>query len=56
MPNHQKYIIFMMSKRKTEEDLIYIYENGVDEIIEKPFNVRLFEAKVKKVLKRLRLQ
>ncbi|MFD1928762.1 response regulator transcription factor [Sporosarcina siberiensis] len=53
MPNQQKYLVFMMSRRKTEDDMIYIYENGVDEYVMKPINIRLFEAQVKKVLKRL---
>lgn len=55
MPNHQKYITFMMSKRNTEEDMVYVYEHGVDEYITKPFNIKLFEARIKKSLKRLRL-
>lgn len=54
MPNHQKYIIFMLSKRKSEEDMFYGLEHGVDEYVTKPFSVKLFEAQVKKVLKRLR--
>ncbi|GIN84727.1 hypothetical protein J6TS2_11130 [Heyndrickxia sporothermodurans] len=54
MPNNKKYIILMMSKRKTEEDMIFAYESGVDEYITKPFNIKLFEAQVKRIIKRIR--
>lgn len=53
LPNNQKFITFMMTKRKTEEDMIYAYENGVDEYVIKPFNLRLFEAQMKRTLHRL---
>lgn len=55
MPNNKKYIIIMLSKRRTEQDMLYSYEQGVDEYILKPFNVRLLEAKIKRLLRRLRL-
>lgn len=54
MPNTMKYIIFMLSKGKTEEDMMYAYDIGVDEFILKPFNVKLVEAQIKRWLKRLR--
>lgn len=54
-PNDQKYIIFMLSKRNSEENIVYAYEHGVDEYVIKPFNINLLEAQMKKVLKRLRL-
>ncbi|MGE6258264.1 response regulator [Heyndrickxia sporothermodurans] len=54
MPNNKKYIILMMSKRKTEEDMIFAYESGVDDYITKPFNIKLFEAQVKRIIKRIR--
>lgn len=55
MPNNKKYIIVMMSKRKSEEDMIFAYEAGVDEYIAKPFSVHLVEARIKRLIKRLRL-
>lgn len=55
MPNDKKYIIIMLSKRRMEQDMLYSYEQGVDEYIYKPFNVRLLEAKIKRLLRRLRL-
>ena len=30
--------------------MLYAYENGVDQYLFKPFNLRLFEAQVKRVL------
>ena len=54
MPNTMKYIIFMLSKGKSEEDLLNAYDIGVDEYIVKPFNVKLVEAQLKRWLKRLR--
>ncbi|WP_052759693.1 response regulator [Paenibacillus sp. DMB20] len=53
MPNNGKFIVFMMTKRNSEEDMIYAYENGVDQYVVKPFNLRLFEAQIKRVLARL---
>ncbi|HHW38050.1 MAG TPA: response regulator [Bacillales bacterium] len=53
LPNNKRFIIFMMTKRKSEEDMIYAYENGVDEYIIKPFNLRLFEAQLKRTFGRL---
>ncbi|OKL37860.1 response regulator [Domibacillus mangrovi] len=54
MPNSKKYIVFMFSKLKTEEDMIYAFEAGVDEYIIKPYNVKLVAARLKRMLARLR--
>lgn len=53
LPNTQKYHIFMMTKRKSEAEMIFAYENGVDDYITKPFNPNLFESQIKKVLNRM---
>lgn len=53
LPNRKRFITFMMTKKKVEEDMLYAYENGVDQYLFKPFNLRLFEAQVKRVLARL---
>ncbi|ARJ38581.1 hypothetical protein SporoP8_06705 [Sporosarcina ureae] len=53
LPNTQKYHVFMMTKRKSEAEMIYAYQNGVDEYITKPFNPKLFESQIKKVLRRI---
>ncbi|SDN30988.1 Response regulator receiver domain-containing protein [Psychrobacillus sp. OK028] len=53
LPNSKRFITFMMTKKKVEEDMLYAYENGVDQYLFKPFNLRLFEAQVKRVLSRL---
>ncbi|WP_158233029.1 MULTISPECIES: two-component system response regulator [unclassified Sporosarcina] len=53
LPNAQKYHVFMMTKRKSEAEMIFAYENGVDDYITKPFNPHLFESQIKKVLNRI---
>ncbi|MFC0231243.1 response regulator transcription factor [Bhargavaea ullalensis] len=53
MPNEQKFTVLMMTRRNSEEDMIYAYESGTDEYLVKPFNLRLFEAQVKRLLARL---
>lgn len=53
MPNNKKFIVFMMTKRQSEADMIYASEKGVDEYLIKPFNLRLFEAQLKRNLDRL---
>lgn len=50
MPNEEKFTILMMTRRNSEEDMIYAYESGTDEYLVKPFNLRLFEAQVKRML------
>ncbi|WP_019240629.1 MULTISPECIES: response regulator [Bacillus] len=53
LPNNKKFIIFMMTKRKSEQEMINAYSSGVDEYLIKPLNIRLFEALMKRVLERL---
>ncbi|GIN22211.1 response regulator [Siminovitchia fordii] len=52
LPNNGKFVVFMMTQRNSEEDMIYAYESGVDEYLIKPFNLRLFEAQLKRVFER----
>ena len=53
MPNNQKFIIFMMTKGSTEEDMIYAFESGADNYFVKPFNLRLLEVEIKRTFERL---
>ncbi len=53
LPNNKRFTIFMMTKMNSEDNMIYAYEKGVDEYLNKPFNIRLFEAKMKRIFKRL---
>ncbi|MGZ9585802.1 response regulator transcription factor [Paenibacillus marinisediminis] len=53
MPNSDKYLIFMLGSRNTENETIYTLENGADDYIAKPFNIKLLQAKVKRMIKRL---
>jgi len=53
LPNNKRFIIFMMSKRSSEEDMIYAYESGADNYYVKPFNLRLLEVEIKRTFERL---
>ncbi|GIN61465.1 hypothetical protein J27TS8_14580 [Robertmurraya siralis] len=53
LPNNKKFIIYMMTKRKSEEEMIFAYKQGVDEYLMKPFNLRLFEGKLRRTIERL---
>ncbi len=50
MPNEEKFTILMMTRRNSEEDMIYAYESGTDGYLVKPFNLRLFEAQIQRLL------
>lgn len=53
MVNQKKFIIYMMTKRNSEQDMIYAYESGVDEYLLKPFNTKLLEAQLKRTFERV---
>lgn len=53
LPNNKRFIIFMMTKRSSEEDMIYAYESGADNYFVKPFNLRLLEVEIKRTFERL---
>ena len=53
MPSEEKFTVLMMTRRNSEEDMIYAYESGTDGYLVKPFNIRLFEAQVKRILSRV---
>ncbi|MFJ7668361.1 response regulator [Lysinibacillus sp. NPDC097195] len=52
LPNEKKFIIYMMSERNSEIAALNAYEGGVDELLVKPFNLRLLEAKIKRTFAR----
>lgn len=53
MPNQKKFIIYMMTSRLSENDMIAAYKGGVDQYLVKPFNLRLFEAQIERAFERL---
>ncbi|MGI6071573.1 MAG: response regulator [Lachnospiraceae bacterium] len=53
LPNNRRFIIFMMTKRNSEEDMIYAYESGVDNFLVKPFNLHLLKVEIKRTFERL---
>ncbi|WP_431028289.1 response regulator transcription factor [Lysinibacillus sp. LZ02] len=54
LPNDEKYIIMLMSKRDSEDAIIYAFDNGADAYFSLPFNLRLVETQIKNILRRLR--
>ncbi|WP_332646494.1 response regulator transcription factor [Lysinibacillus sp. 54212] len=54
LPNDEKYIIMLISKRSTEEAVMYAFDNGADAFFTRPFNLRLVETQIKNILRRLR--
>jgi len=53
MANQKKFIIYMMTNRKSLRDMIYAYESGVDQYLIKPFDLNLFQAQLKRTFARL---
>ncbi|WP_058308637.1 response regulator [Gracilibacillus massiliensis] len=53
IPNSQKIKIFMMTKRTSEQEMVYAYQKGVNRYLIKPFNLQLFEAQLKRTLEDL---
>lgn len=54
LPNDEKYIIMLISKRSSEEAVMYAFDNGADAYFTRPFNLRLVETQIKNILRRLR--
>lgn len=55
LPNDEKYIIMLMSKRASEDAVLYAFDNGADAYFSKPFSLRLIETQIKNIVRRLRL-
>lgn len=53
MANQKKFIIYMMTKRNSQIDMINAYESGIDEYLIKPFDLRLLKAQLKRTFERL---
>ena len=51
-PNFNKFRILMLAERAIDEDIVNAYENGLDDYIQKPFKIDVFEAKVKRLIGR----
>ena len=54
LPNNQKYLILFFSTRNSEEAQLYALENGADAYFVRPFNLKIFETRIKNHLKRSR--
>lgn len=54
LPNEQKYLILFISTRNSEEAQLYCFENGADAYFVRPFNLKIFEIRIKNHLRRSR--
>lgn len=54
LPNEQKYLILFISTRNSEEAQLYSFENGADAYFVRPFNLKIFEIRIKNHLRRSR--
>ncbi|MEK4385254.1 response regulator [Solibacillus sp. FSL W7-1464] len=54
LPNEQKYLILFISSRNSEEAQLYCLENGADAYFVRPFNLKIFEIRIKNHLRRSR--
>nr|WP_285848882.1 response regulator [Solibacillus isronensis] len=54
LPNDQKYLILFISTRNSEEAQLYCLENGADAYFVRPFNLKIFEIRIKNHLRRSR--
>lgn len=52
-PSHSKFHIFMLTDRISEENMTNAYQMGIDHVLQKPFNLRLFEAMFRRSIERL---
>ncbi|MFJ7951236.1 response regulator [Lysinibacillus sp. NPDC096418] len=53
LANQKKFIIYMMTNRNSQADMVFAYESGVDEYLFKPFDLRLFKAQLQRTFARL---
>ncbi len=49
----EKFIVLMLTGRKSEEDIVRALELGADDYLTKPFSVAELEARVKRLVKRM---
>lgn len=54
LPNEQKYLILFISTRNSEEAQLYCLGNGADAYFVRPFNLKIFEIRIKNHLRRSR--
>lgn len=51
--DEKKYVVLMLTGRKSEKDIIRALELGADDYLTKPFSVPELEARVKRLIKRM---
>lgn len=53
LTNDNRFTIFMVTRRNTEEDMILAYRSGADGYLVRPFSIKLFEAQFQRIMERL---
>lgn len=51
--SEKKFVVLMLTGRKSEKDIVRALELGADDYLTKPFNVGELEARVKRLVKRM---
>lgn len=53
LPENNNYSIIMMTQGISEDDIIYAYRSGIDFHLVKPFNLRIFRARLERMVERI---
>jgi DNA-binding response OmpR family regulator len=54
LPSSERFVILMLTGKKNEDDIVQALELGVDDYVLKPFRMRELEARVKRLLNRVK--
>ncbi len=54
LPNADRFTIMMLTGRKNEKDIVRGLELGADDYLMKPFSIRELEARMRRLMKRMR--
>lgn len=52
LPGNKRFLVFMMTERKSEDDMVYGIESGADKYLVKPINLRMLQVDIKRMLER----
>ncbi|WP_255421235.1 response regulator [Aerococcus agrisoli] len=52
LPQYKQIFIIMMSMGITEEEIIHAFKVGIDDFLNRPFNLRVLQAYMERVIER----